>query len=86
MARVGVTFRYTAKGPRGLLEGKRAILAVASGGTPADSEIDFATGYMRHVLGFIGIHDVQMIAADRMAVEPEATLRAAQDQVSRLAA
>ena len=63
VARAGVTFKYSETGPVGLLEGKRAVLAIASGGTGVDSEIDFATGYMRHILGFIGIHDVEVIAA-----------------------
>jgi FMN-dependent NADH-azoreductase len=44
VARAGVTFKYSEYGPKGLLEGKRAIVAVASGGTEAGSEIDFATG------------------------------------------
>ncbi len=33
IARTGVTFKYAETGPKGLLSGKRAILAVASGGT-----------------------------------------------------
>ncbi|MEJ6393671.1 NAD(P)H-dependent oxidoreductase [Gymnodinialimonas sp. 2305UL16-5] len=86
VARVGRTFQYTDTGPKGLLTGKRAILAVASGGTEAGSEIDFATGYMRHVLGFIGITDVQIISADQMAVDPDATLAKAHAEVAALAA
>ncbi len=84
VARAGVTFRYTAEGPRGLLEGKRAIITVASGGTEVGSDIDFATGYLRHVLGFIGIEDVQFIRADRTAIDMEGTVRAAQDAVDSL--
>ena len=86
IARAGVTFQYTENGPKGLLEGKRAILAVASGGTEAGSEIDFATGYMRHVLGFIGIHNVSVVAADRMMVDAEAALAKATDQIAEIAA
>lgn len=86
VARAGLTFRYTADGPQGLLEGKRAILAVASGGTEAGSEIDFALRYMKHVLGFIGITEVETVAADRLAVNAEATLNAAKAQVEQLAA
>ncbi len=86
VARAGLTFSYTEAGPKGLLEGKRAILAIASGGTAVGSEIDFATGYARHVLGFIGIHDVDVVAADRMALDPEATLSNAQKAVAELAA
>lgn len=86
VARAGLTFSYTESGPKGLLEGKRAILAIASGGTAVGSEIDFATGYARHVLGFIGIHDVDVVAADRMALDPEAALSNAQKAVAELAA
>lgn len=66
VARARVTFRYSENGPVGLLRGKRAYLAVASGGTAVGSEIDFATGYLRHVLGFLGIDDVEIVAADRL--------------------
>ena len=86
ISRAGVTFQYTADGPKGLLKGKRAIFAVASGGTLVDSEIDFATTYLRHIMGFIGITDVQIVHADRMAIEPEATLKAAHEQVDQIAA
>lgn len=84
VARAGVTFQYTANGPEGLLTGKRAVVAVASGGTEAGSEIDFATGYIRHVLGFLGISDVTFVAADRLMVDAEAAMRTAQAQVDAL--
>ncbi len=86
VARAGVTFQYTETGPKGLLEGKRAIVAVASGGTEAGSEVDFATGYIRHVLGFIGIHDVAFVTADRLMVDAEAAMATAHAQVDALAA
>jgi FMN-dependent NADH-azoreductase len=86
VARAGVTFRYTPEGPVGLLEGKRAILAVASGGTQVGSEIDFATGYLRHVLGFIGIHDVEIVAADRLGADAERAMTAAETAIGALAA
>ena len=86
VARAGVTFKYSAEGPVGLLEGKRAIVLVASGGTKSGSDIDYATDYMRHVLGFIGIKDVEVIAADQMAMNPEETLKSAEDAVAALAA
>lgn len=86
VARAGLTFAYSEAGPRGLLEGKRAILAIASGGTAVGSDIDFATGYARHVLSFIGITDVDVVAADQMALNPEAALSNAQKAVAELAA
>ena len=86
VARAGLTFSYTENGPQGLLTGKRAILAIASGGTRVGSEIDFATNYAKHVLGFIGIDNVDVIAADQMARDAEATLSNAQKAVAELAA
>ncbi|MBO9445420.1 NAD(P)H-dependent oxidoreductase [Ruegeria sp. R14_0] len=86
VARAGLTFAYSENGPKGLLEGKRAILAIASGGTEVGSEIDFATNYAKHVMGFIGIHDVDVVAADRMALDAEAALANAQKAVLELAA
>ena len=86
VARVGQTFRYTENGPVGLLEGKRAVVLIASGGTKIGSEIDFVTPYIRHVLGFIGITDVTFIAADALGSEAEEKLKAAQESVRALAA
>tara|TARA_R110002012_G_scaffold21379_2_gene74742 strand:+ start:629 stop:1204 length:576 start_codon:yes stop_codon:yes gene_type:complete len=86
VCRAGVTFKYTETGPVGLLEGKRAIVAVASGGTPVGSEIDFATGYMRHILGFIGITDVSFVSADQQGSKGEAAVNEAQQEIDALAA
>ena len=78
-ARAGVTFRYEADGPKGLLRGKRAIVVVASGGTGVGSEIDWATPWLRFFLGFIGIDDVTVIAAGRMNADQGALERAYAD-------
>ncbi|MGR3433628.1 MAG: FMN-dependent NADH-azoreductase [Shimia sp.] len=87
IARAGVTFKYTETGPVGLLEGKRAVVVVASGGTQMGSDIDFATGYLRHVLGFVGIHEVEFIAADQlMAGDPAEKVALAEGKVAALAA
>lgn len=86
VARAGVTFTYTEAGPKGALEGKRAILVMASGGVPAGSPVDYATTYMKHVLGFLGVTDVEIIAAESLAVDAEAALKAANDAISALAA
>ena len=84
VARAGVTFKYSETGPVGLLTGKRAIVAVASGGTEMGSDIDFASGYIRHVLGFIGISDVVFVAADRLMVDADASLTTAHTAVETL--
>ncbi|WP_425046665.1 FMN-dependent NADH-azoreductase [Primorskyibacter sp. S87] len=86
VARAGLTFAYTENGPNGLLKGKRAILAVASGGMPLGSKADFASTYARHVLGFIGITDVEIIAAEQTSIDPEAALKSAKSALGELAA
>ncbi len=86
LARKGETFTYTDKGPEGLLKNKRAIVALSSDGTRIGSEIDFASGYVRHMLGFFGITDVEFVAADAMVFDPEKTLKAAEAQVDAIAA
>ncbi|PWQ94848.1 FMN-dependent NADH-azoreductase [Leucothrix arctica] len=86
ICRAGVTFQYTENGPQGLLVGKRAILVVASAGVPIDSPVDFATPYMRQLLSFIGITNVQIIEADNLMSDPkqidQANLQIAQLQAA----
>ncbi len=65
VARARVTFRHTENGSEGLLKNKQAYVMIAHGpgGTTIGSAMDFASPYLRHVLGFIGIHDVEFISA-----------------------
>lgn len=86
ICRAGETFSYTENGPVGLLTGKRAYLVITSGGVESGSAADFATNYMKHVLGFIGIDDVQIIAADRLLFQGEEKLSAVRDTIESLAA
>lgn len=72
IARAGVTFAYTEDGPKGLLEGKKAIITIATGGTPLGSDYDFASNYLRFVLGFVGITDVTILDKDGDTVEAQA--------------
>lgn len=76
IARARRTFRYTETGPEGLLTDKKAYLVVASGGVPVGSDYDFATGYLRHVLGFVGITDVTVIEAGQQMMDGDAVSRA----------
>jgi FMN-dependent NADH-azoreductase len=84
ICRVGVTFKYTPDGPVGLLSGKRAIIVIASGGTPIGSDIDYASGYLKHIMDFIGIHDVTIIAADALGKDAKAKLAAANVDIKSL--
>ena len=86
IARAGLTFKYSETGPKGLLEGKRAIVVIASGGVKSGSEVDYATNYMRHVLGFIGITDVEIVAADQMMVDADVSMASANAAIDAIAA
>lgn len=57
---------------------------VASGGTPVGSDIDYATDFLRHIMGFIGITDVSIIAADALGNDAEAKIAAAQNDIENL--
>ena len=75
IVRAGKAFRYTEKGPEGLVTGKRAIVAVANGGVYTQGPMmpfDHVGPYMQQVLGFIGITDVTIVRAESQAMGPEA--------------
>ena len=86
ICRARLTFKYTENGPVGLLEGKRAVILVASGGVKVGSEYDFATSYLRHVLGFIGITDVSIVAADQLMSDAENSLAKTNKDIASLIA
>jgi FMN-dependent NADH-azoreductase len=75
IARAGVTFRYTATGPEGLLTGKTVYLALARGGLYRDTPNDSQVPYLKSVLGFLGLTDVRFIYAEGLAMGPEAVAK-----------
>ena len=77
----GITFRYTANGPVGLLAGTSADIVITTGGAPLGSPVDFANDYLRQVLGFIGIDEVDIIGADRMSQDSEQSIARALPQI-----
>lgn len=70
--RAGRTFRYTENGPQGLVEGKRAVVLAARGGQYAGTELDSQTPHMTHMLGLMGIQDVEFVYAEGLAMGDEA--------------
>ena len=72
IARARLTFQYTESGPVGLLKGKKAYIVIASGGVSVDSPVDFATPYLRQALRFVGIEEVEVIAAQGIDASDEA--------------
>jgi FMN-dependent NADH-azoreductase len=84
IARARLTFRYTEYGPEGLLAGKKAYIIVATGGTEVGGAIDFATPWLKFVLGFLGITDVEVIAADRGTLRGDAARQNAAEHVAQV--
>jgi FMN-dependent NADH-azoreductase len=67
-----VTFTYTETGPKGLVEGKRAVLVTTRGGAHKDGPTDHVVPYLKTVLGFMGITNVEVVYAEALNMGPEA--------------
>lgn len=86
ISRAKVTFQYTANGPEGLLKGKKVYAVLARGGKYRDSAADSQVPYLRQVLGFLGMTDIEFIYAEGLAMGPEAEAAALAEARSRIAA
>ena len=64
----GITFKYTEKGPVGLLNDKKAVHIVSRGGEYGDAPYEMGDRYLRTILGFFGIHDIETIAIENLDV------------------
>ena len=87
VARAGVTFRYTAQGPVGLLTGKKAYVIATRGGLYAGTPGDTETAYVRQFLQFLGIENVEFVYAEGLAISEAskaAGLARAQEAIGRL--
>ena len=76
----GKTFRYGPNGPEGLAGGKRVIVAISRGGFygpgSANAAAEHVESYLRTVFGFIGVTDLEFVAADGVQIGPEHRERA----------
>lgn len=72
VARAGVTFRYTAEGPEGLVKGKQATVLYARGGVAEGTPLDMVTPFLQTFLGFIGLANVEFVAAEGLKMGDEA--------------
>jgi FMN-dependent NADH-azoreductase len=89
IARVGVTFKYTEKGPVGQLTGKKVYVFAARGGVYAGTPMDTQTSYVRDFLRFVGMTDVEFVYAEGLAISPQSKeegLAKAVAEIARLAA
>lgn len=88
VARAGKTFSYTADGPVGLVQGMQAYLVFARGGMYRNTPLDTQTGYLKSVLGLMGIGVAETIYAEGLnmgAEKREQSLSGALGQIGKLA-
>lgn len=89
IVRPRVTFNYSAKGPEGLVKGKKVYLVVARGGVYSEGpmqQLNFQDTYLRTALGFIGLNDIELITVEGVGFGPEAADRAVSNALSRVSA
>lgn len=93
IAIAGKTFRYTEKGPEGLLGGKKAIVALSRGGfygpDSGMNAFEHQESHLRAVFTFLGIKDVSFVLAEGVNISPEQkaqSLAQAADKIQALAA
>ncbi len=88
LARAGVTFKYTAEGPVGFLQGKRVLVFATRGGKYAGTANDSATTHVRSFLKLLGMADVEFVYAEGLNLGAdirEQGLNAAREQSTQLA-
>jgi len=86
VAKAKVTFEYTATGPRGLLTGKKVYAVLTRGGVYRDQPGDTQVPYLRMLLGFLGMTDVEFVYAEGLAMGPEAEAKALEAARGEIAA
>jgi len=86
VARNGVTFRYTANGPEGLLKGRKVYVGLARGGRYRGTEADSQVPYLRTVLGFLGMTDVQFVYAEGLNMGEDAARQGFAEAEAEIAA
>jgi FMN-dependent NADH-azoreductase len=87
IARAGVTFRYTEKGPVGLLTGKKVYVFATRGGYYEGTPRDTQTAYVRDFFAFLGITDVEFVYAEGLAIgeaSKTASLAKAREKLQQL--
>ena len=84
VCRTNTTFTYENGNPQGLLMNKRAFVVITSGGTLGDREIHYSSGYVKHILSFIGIKDVSFIDATGLSRNRSKVISEATKQIAKI--
>jgi FMN-dependent NADH-azoreductase len=89
IVRPRVTFNYSAKGPEGLVKGKKVYLVVARGGVYSEGpmqQFNFQDTYLRTALAFIGLNDIELITVEGVGFGPDAADRAVSKALAKVSA
>lgn len=86
VARAGITFRYTENGPQGLVDNvKKVIVTAARGGVYKGTPQDTQTAYLKDVLAFMGMNDVEFVYAEALNMgQKEDAVHSAHQQIEAL--
>ncbi len=84
VCRTNITFVYDNDKPRGMLAGKRAFVVITSDGTYGGSEIDFTSGYVKHILSFIGITDVTFVDVTGLSKNRRKVIADASEEIAKI--
>ncbi len=85
VARVKSTFKYSEDGKQiGLLENKKVYLIITSGGTRVGGKDDYLTPWLKKVLNFFGITNIQIVSADQMSIDYEKSIKEAEKKIENL--
>ncbi len=91
ICRMGLTFQYTEDGPEGFIKDKKALIITSAGGDfqqASEKHKDFQTPYLKHVLNFIGIEDIEVVPVQGVGFGEEAAKQAkskAKQDLTRMA-
>lgn len=89
IARPGVTFKYSEKGPEGLIKGKKVYLVVSRGGVYSEGpmqQFNFQDTYLRATFSFLGVNDIEIITIEGVAFGPEAADKAVGAALAKVSA
>ncbi len=84
ICRTNVTYVLENDKPRGLLANKRAFVVITSSGTLSGSDIDYTSGYVKHILSFIGIRDVTFVDATGLSKNRSEVITNASQDITKI--
>lgn len=84
VARPRVTFKYDENGPQGLLPNVPVFAFVTSGGEYEGTEFDTMSSWVKQVLGFVGLNNVDLIHVEGLAYKAEEAIAKASAKIDEI--